>query len=145
MQKYVWLTLISSIGFLICSDIYCQKKQFKKTHPFYFELFLSRSNDASQAPIIGLIKKRDGTFGGFRKRGIGEDGDITIRQSQNGDAFVTAKKLYDAVSSKIDSRNLWVTTISGIKVQLNRELVSALRDPSVLSKLYVLTQEHQQE
>lgn len=149
MQKSVRFTLLVSLCILSGSTIYCKQAQFKKTRLQHYQLYLSRSNDRLQVPIIGLIKEEDGTFGGLKIDGKGEDGDITITESKYGDVFdtsadvfVTAEKLYRAVRSKRPSINIWVTTINGLKIRLSRELVSALRDKTVLSELYILTQEH---
>ena len=64
-----------------------------------------------------------------------------LEKCTNGDVFVTAEKLYRAAASSHESNNIWLKAIDGIKIQLNRELVSALRDKTVLSELYILTQE----
>lgn len=141
MQKKLLIILISSISILSTTESLCKKLQFKKTKPFYYELFLSKSFEKPHKAILGLTKQSDGTFGGLKRRGKGEDGNITIKESENGDAFVTADILYKTVSSKGDSSKLWINTIDNIEVQLSQELVSALRDKTVLSELYILSQE----
>lgn len=118
---------------------------FRRTKPYHYELYLSKSNDNLKIPIIGLFKKHDGTFNGLKKEGRGEDGDISIKKSENGDAFVTAKDLYEAAASQRPSNDVWVNTYPTprIKIQLSPKLVSALRDKTVLSELYIVTQERQ--
>jgi hypothetical protein len=141
MNNRFYMVLVTTSVFLVCNAIYTKEATFKKTHPYHFELYLSRSTDKSRKPIIGLTKKRDGKFGGFKRRGKGEDGDITIKKSTNGDVFVTAENLYNAAASTQASDNISLKAIDGIEIRISQELVSALRDKTVLSELYIITQE----